>query len=275
VMSVSTDDKGGLHLHQRLTRPVVFLDHWAIRTFAEDVPLQARFIAALHGSGGTWLFSAANLFEFVAMTDLQQAEAAETLLLRAMPAVHVADTTMDKGYLFADGAPPHPEAPDEHWMLKDLAERAQIAGGTLNTRRFVSDAIAHRDRLLPIFVDMKASIAEAVMAIVDDPQKNANAKKFTPSPGMTLRDALFQELVRDPHIDPNYRFDENDAVDLIHALPAASVCDLVLLDARWCHKVNSATRRLREAGVKGKIARCFSRKTLPDFLATLERMTIR
>jgi hypothetical protein len=213
---------------------------------------------------------AANLFEFVAMTDLQQAASAEKLLLGAMPAVHVADTTADQGYLLDDGAPPHPGAPDEHWMLKDLAERARIAGGALNTHRFISDAISHREILLPDFLEMKKAIASAVMELVLHPEKSLNARKFTPSPGMTLRDALFHELVREPHLDPNYTFDENDAVDLIHALPAAVVCDLLLIDARWCHKVASAAKRLRRGGVTGKIASCFSRKALPTFFAGLE-----
>ena len=99
VMSIQPNDSGGYQLRQQLTEPVVYLDHWAVRLFSDDEPLQDRFISALHQSGGTWLFATANLFEFTAMTDVTQAQATERLLSRALPALHVADTTLDRGYL--------------------------------------------------------------------------------------------------------------------------------------------------------------------------------
>lgn len=155
-MTITPNADGGFRVAQNLLRPVVYLDHWAVRFFSEDQPLQDRFLGALHHSGGTWLFSTGNLFEFTAMTDLAQAAAAERLLFRALPAVHIADPTFDKGYLLPEGAPQHPDAPDEHWLLKDLAERAYIAGGHWNTHRFVQDAINHREELLPFFDEMAA-----------------------------------------------------------------------------------------------------------------------
>ncbi|MFN8793204.1 MAG: hypothetical protein ACK50K_02705 [Betaproteobacteria bacterium] len=78
---------GRLLVRQRLVRPVVYLDHWAVRLFSEDMSLQERFVDALQQSRGTWLFACANLMEFVAMTDADQAVAAEELLRRAMPSV--------------------------------------------------------------------------------------------------------------------------------------------------------------------------------------------
>ena len=59
-------------------------------------------------------------------------------------------------------------------------------------------------------------------------------------------------------------------MDLIHAVPAAVVCDLILLDARWSHKVNSAAKRMRKGGVTGKIALCFPQAKVSDFLLALE-----
>jgi hypothetical protein len=184
------------------------------------------------------------------MTDLIQAQATERLLSRALPALHIADTTLDRGFLLLEGAPAHPDAPEEHWLLKDLGERARIAGGILNTRRFIQDAIIHRDQLYPLFKNLKEEVSNSVMALTKDEERHSNARKFAPRAGMTLRDALSQEL--------------------IHAVPAAVVCDLILLDARWSHKVNSATKRMRKGGVTGKMARCFSRATISDFLFALE-----
>jgi len=272
AMKIKPVAGGGYRIEQDLVRPVIYLDHWAVRLFSEDIPLQNRFIDALHRSGGSWLFSNANLMEFVGMSDLGQATQGEKLLLRALPSLYVADTTLDKGFTFLDGAPDHPEAPEKHWMLQDLAERAAINGGAWNTNRFLQDAITHKDELLPLFTEMKAGIAQAVMSLTQDAQKHANALKFKPNRGMTLREALHQELIRDPHIDPNHVFDEHDAMDLIHALPAAVACDLILLDAGWCHKVQSAAKRLKKGGVTGRLASSYSRKSVIAFLTALEEI---
>lgn len=270
VMTIEPNGLGGLRVRQRLLRPVVYLDHWAVRLFSEEMPLQDRFIEALHSAGGTWLFSVANLSEFAEMTDMEQAQAAERLFMRALPAVHVADTTLDPGYLLEEGAPPHPDAPEQHWLLKDIADRAMIAGGVFNSHRFIQDAITHRDQLQPLFENMKESISAAVMSACSDQDRRVRAKKFISTSKMTLRDALGHELIRDHFLDPNQTFDEHDAVDFIHALPAALVCDYILLDQGWCHKLNSATRRLRKGGVTGRIAKCFSKQMVPDFLTALE-----
>lgn len=270
VISIKQNGSGTYQVRQQLTEPVVYLDHWAVRLFSEDEPLQERFISALHRSGGTWLFSTANLFEFTAMTDLSQAQAAERLLSRALPDLHFADTTLDRGYLLVEGAPAHPDAPEDHWLLQDLGERARIAGGILNTRRFIQEAIINRDQLSPLFQNLKMEVSNAVKALTKDQERHSNARKFAPRAGMTLREALLKELLREPHVNEAYVFDENDAMDLIHAVPAAVVCDLILLDARWSHKINSAAKRMRKGGVTGKIAQCFSRAKVTDFLLALE-----
>lgn len=272
-MTIEPNQKGGFRIRQTLVPPVVYLDHWAIRLFSDEVPLQDRFINSLKRSGGTLLFSTANAMEFIAMTDLAQAQRGEHLLLRAMPSLYVADTTLDRGFLLEDGAPDHQEAPDQHWLLRDLGDRAALAGGTWSTKNFLRDVIKHKNQLQPLFDSLKADIAEAVMSLTHDERRHAYAVRFRPMPGMTLRDALNAELIRDPHIDPRHVFDEHDAMDLIHAVPAAVVGDLILLDSGWSHKVERATKRLRDGGVKGKIATCYSPKSVAAFLLTLEHWT--
>jgi hypothetical protein len=126
AMTIVPNGAGGYELKQRLLRPVVYLDHWAVRKFSENAGLQDRFIELLHKSRGTWLFSAANLSEFTVVTDLAQAEAVERLLLRAMPSLYVADTVIDHGFFFAVNPEPHSNTPDQHWMLRDLGDRAAI-----------------------------------------------------------------------------------------------------------------------------------------------------
>lgn len=275
MLEISRDKGGALQLQMRLTRPVVYLDHWAVRLLAEKEVLGDRFASVLHKVGGTLLFSQANLFEFVAMSSISTAHQVERLLEKVLPALYVVDTSSDKAFtagigIRANNAVDSASAPDQNWMLRDLLSRAQISGGKLNVHRFISDAIKHQDLLRPEFEDLKKQISGAIIALTLDPQKRANAAKFVPMSGMALHEVLLHELIRQPLIDPTYQFTENDAMDLVHAVPACLASDYVLLDNSWCHKVRVATSRIRKAGITGSIGQCFTQSQLPAFFAELE-----
>jgi hypothetical protein len=268
-MEIVRQADGRVLLRQRLVRPVVYLDHWAVRLFSEDMSLQDRFIDALQQSRGTWLFACANLMEFVAMTDLDQAVAAEELLRRAMPSVYVADLYSDPGFVLSKKAVPSDDLPDEHWMLEDLAARTLRAGGTLNTTRFVQEAVLQRAVLLPLFVELKQQVANAVRASVADEQKRRLASKFRPVTAMDVSDALLAERLREPHVNQAFRIDDHDAMDLVHTASAATVCDYVLLDRGWTSRLNSAAQRLQRAGVRGKVGRAYWQAQLDEFFEQL------
>lgn len=272
-MTIQPNGAGGYIVTQKLTKPVIYLDHWAVRMFSEDEMLQKQFVAALHRASGTWLFSQLNLFEFVAMTDFEQAAAAEALLKRVLPNLHVADMSIDRGYLLEKGAPPHPDAPDENWILKDLGARAQIAGGAWNTHDFLTDCITHRKELLPLLDQLKQSSVDALKAMTEDSTKVALAKKFTPTAGMDARDALAKELLREPMLNDKFKFDGHHAMDLLHTLGSAMVCDYALLDGGWRHKLESASKRLRDGGVVGSLPKAYDKKMVPDFLSNLEAVS--
>lgn len=271
-MSIEVEAAGGVSIRQNFSSPLVYLDHWAVRLFADDQALADRFIDGLHTARGTWLFSQMNLSEFTAMRDIATARRVEALIQRAFPNLYVLDTVNDTPY-FREDQPVRPrlhDAPAEHWMLRDLAERAVIAGGIFNAHRFVSDAIEHAGQLLPIFEQMKRDIANHTAEIRRAVFANHDRGALVPARNMRLIDIFKEELLVEPAGHANQRFRENDAVDFVHALPACQLCDLVLLDRAWCHKVAMATQRIRAAGIEGKIAACYSRNGVDDFLAALE-----
>jgi hypothetical protein len=271
-MTIHPNGIGGVSIRQNLSSPLVYLDHWAVRRFSDDEALADRFIAALHAAQGTWLFSLMNLSEFTAMRDIPTARRVEALIQRAFPHFYVLDTVDDTPYFREDQAerPRPPDAPDRHWMLRDLGDRAVISGGTFNAHRFISDAIDHADGLLPMFEQMKRDIANHITAIRQTVFANRDRKALTPGHHMRLIDIFKEELLVEPAGQANQRFRDNDAVDFVHALPACQLCDIVLLDTAWCHKVALATRRIRGAGIKGKIAACYSPGGVDHFLAALE-----
>ena len=85
------DSAGRPVLKQAITRPAVYLDHWAIRKFAGDSKLAMRFTAALKASQGTWAVSLLNLIEFIKMTDERQAAQFEELLEQVLPNIFFID----------------------------------------------------------------------------------------------------------------------------------------------------------------------------------------
>jgi hypothetical protein len=276
VMSMVPNGVGGLGVRQTMVRPLVYLDHWAVRLFSDDAALADRFIAALHAAQGTWIFSQANVSEFIAMRDLPTAERAEALIARAFPNFYVIDMVDETDYFRVrdPNAPRHSDAPDRHWMLVELAERALITNGVFNTRRFISDAFAHADTLLPIFEQMKRDIANHVMNVRAQMAEHYDVSKFVPRPGMRLPQIFMEELLVEPTARAGQQFRDNDATDFVHALPSCLLCDMVLLDSAWCHKVAVATRRIRKAGIKGHLAECFSPRQVHDFLSKLEARAV-
>ncbi len=271
-MTIEPNGVGGVTIRQTFSSPLVYLDHWAVRRFSDDGALADRFIAALHSAQGTWLFSQMNLSEFTAMRDLPTARRVEALIQRAFPYFFVLDTVGDTPYFREDQAERAraPDAHDKHWMLRDLGERAVIADGTFNAHRFISDGIDNADGLLPIFEQMKRDIASHITAIRQAVFANQARRALVPGCHMRLIDIFKEELLVEPAGQANQRFRDNDAVDFVHALLACQLCDLVLLDTAWCHKVALATRRIRRAGIEGKIATCYSPNGVEDFLAALE-----
>jgi hypothetical protein len=271
-MTIQPNGVAGVSIRQTLSNPLIYLDHWAVRRFSNDDALADRFIAALHAAQGTWLFSHMNLSEFTAMRDIPTARSVEALIQRAFPYFYVLDTVADTPYFREDqaGRLSPPEAPDTHWMLRDLGDRAVISGGTFNAHRFVSDAIDHANELMPIFEQMKRDIANHITTIRQAVFANRDRRTLVPSRHMRLIDIFKEELLIEPAGQENQRFRGNDAVDFVHALPACQLCDMVLLDTAWCHKVALATRRIREAGIEGKIAACYSLHSVDDFLVALE-----
>lgn len=271
-MTIHPNGVGGVSIRQTFSSPLIYLDHWAVRRFSDDEALADRFIAALHAAQGTWLFSHMNLSEFVAMRDTPTARRVEALIQRAFPYFYVLDTVADTPYFREEqaGRPRPPEAPDKHWMLKDLGDRAVISGGAFNAHRFISDAIDHADELMPIFEHMKGDIANHIVAIRQAVFANQDRQALVPSRYMRLIDIFKEELLVEPAGQVNQGFRGNDAVDFIHALPACQLCDMVLLDTAWCHKVALATQRIRGVGITGKIAACYSPNGVDDFLVALE-----
>jgi hypothetical protein len=270
TMQLNSFGEGAVSVSQTFDRPLVYLDHWAVRMFSDNHAIQTRFVQALKEAAGTLLFSSHNLAEFCALNDIECATRAEDMLARVLPNIAVVDMTADPEFRPPSDVSPE-EGPKAYWLLDDLAARAKIAG-SLTTHRFVSDSVRHRDELHPTFTDMAESIAAAVNADRANPERVELARDFRPKQGMNAYLILQGELLRDVYLNADAGFTSNDASDFVHSLGALLHCDYVLLDNKWCHKARVARQRLKNVGFRARLADSFSAKGngVGEFLRALE-----
>jgi len=274
VMTILKTDDGRIGLHQELVSPTVYLDHWAVVQFANSELLADRFISALHAAQGTWVLSQINLSEFAAAKDVASAQKVEQLIERAFPNFYVFDTVDQADAIQQrDLEEPRPaDAPERDWILIELANRSRGAGGKFSAKGVISDPVAGRHRLLPAFEHLKQTVARGIAVKRQELFATRPRSELVPTRVMDLQHAFFSELIAEPAAQEGQRVKENDATDLMHAFPACCLFDMVLLDKSWCNKVAVATKRIRDAGIEGHLASCYSPKMLDQFFADLEAL---
>lgn len=77
---------------------------------------------------------------------------------------------------------------------------------------------------------------------------------------------------KDPLLEDRDFRQENDTVDLLHAVVHASYAELVVLDGKWASAIEQSTKRIRRIGYTASIARPFSPRNqgIEAFLSALE-----
>ncbi|MET3441835.1 hypothetical protein ABIC94_002597 [Variovorax paradoxus] len=273
MISMFSTEAGEPRMRQSLVAPAIYMDHWAIRKFSEDLSLRDRFLAALNRSGGTLLLSLHNFGEFSGMTDEQQAAAAELFFDLALPRLFVADFGGDPGFMQRHGRPTE-DGKRENLILREMADRWLGNGNRLTMVGLVGDSVENRAIVNRALQDLQVSVAQTVNSLKIDPAKVALAKSDKRAQGATLRDLVMNALLRDFVVDAAAVFGPHDASDFVHAMGAAMSCELVLLDGRWAHKMNQADRRLRKMGVTHRLPRAFAPRELSQFLDAIEAMPL-
>lgn len=261
---------------QRLERPAVYLDTFAIREIADSDELSARFARALKSSGGTWLLASLSMSEFARFTDPRHAQCAEKLLAQVVP--HI--------YLFLS----EPDVDMERRSETDLARRSLPRADERNmdyfSRRWAKEQnlpetfrgmfqLVHERR-----VEMAATLDDVASKVVaslthhrqlDTYRRNAKAAR--PDDGRTRQQVISGDLLRELVLDTKASITNNDALDLMHAVDAVDYCDLVLLDKAWERCVNALRQRIAQTGIDMPVAACFSKSNdgVGRFLDSIER----
>jgi hypothetical protein len=253
-------EDGRLSIEQKLTKPTVYLDHWAIRKFSDDTALQGRFLRALHDCGGTLLFTVQNVVEFSQMSDQRQAARAEKFLDRILPNLFVVDAALQAGFMLPASQYAQELDQWQDWMLRAFGQRWVTNGNRLSADGMLQEMVLHGRHLAREFQLTNESVAKAVNDLRSDADQMRKARASRPLPGASLRNTVTAEMMRDTHLNPRASFTANDASDMVHAIPDAVMCELALLDRKWCDKIEKVRQRFETHGLKTPLAQVFSHR---------------
>lgn len=265
----------GIHVKQSFDSPTVYLDHWAIRLFSDDLELQDRFVNALMSKDGTLLLSYLSFGEFARATDSRHCHDAEAFLERLLPNIFLTDFSFDK---VLEQELTEPNNQKRFWpsedlpLLKFFVERAQSAKLGFTMHGFIT--LAHVNR-----VEISKTTNIAIRMLLDslekargDPSYVVKARNTHPNDARTRTFVILGELLRCFNLDSTAPISENDAIDLLHAAMPVNCCDYILLDGPWAERVEKMRQRMVKAATNMPIARCFSKRGngITAFLVDLE-----
>jgi hypothetical protein len=261
---------------QRLDRPAVYLDTFAIRTIADSDELSARFASSLSRGGGTWLLAAVCMGEFARFSDPRHAERAERLLAMVVPNIYVFVSAPEGER--GDGAdasvsqrpfPPTDERNMDYFARKWVGTQ-EFAPTFQGMFQLVHERRAEMAQTLDA---IGGKLVAALMHYRQVESYRHKAKAARVDDGRSRQRIISGELLREPVLDTNAAIRANDAIDLMHAVDAVDFADLVVLDKAWERRVDTLRRKIEAAGMDMPIARCFSLRNdgLTKFLEAIER----
>ena len=269
------ESNGANHVRQSFDSPTVYLDHWAIRLFSDDLALQDRFVEALMTTGGTLLLSNLSFAEFSNATDPRHCTDTEAFLERLLPNIYLTDFALDR-ILEREQRETNNQRrfwpPSDLPALKFLVERSGLIVPRLTMRGFVALAHEERTRVSKSVEQLTTSVAEGLADVQTDPEYISRARKVPPSDKRPRTLLILGELIRGFNLDQNAQFKDNDVVDLLHAAMPLNCCDFVLLDGAWSERVEKMRLRIAKTGIQMPMAKCYSRREsgIEDFLASLK-----
>jgi len=253
----------------------VYLDHWAIRLFSDDLHLQDRFVSALMSKGGTLLLSNFSFVEFAAASDQKHCYDTETFIERLLPNIYLTDFALDK--VLEKENDEHNNAkrfwpPADLPQLKFLVERTQPGSSGLTMRGFISLAHVYRTQLSQSIEELIRTVGDGLNSARSDASYVAKTRKARPSDERPRTLLILGELLRDFNLDPKATISRNDVIDLFHAAMPLNCCDYILLDGPWAERVAKMKHRISKTSMKMPVAKCFSQRDngVEAFLADLD-----
>jgi hypothetical protein len=264
-----------VHARQSFDSPTVYFDHWAIRTFSDDLDIQDRFVQALMSKGGTFLLSNLSMVEFARAADARHCRDTEAFIERLLPNIFFTDFALDK---LLEQERTQSNNQKRFWPTADLStlkffcERAQDTPYGFTMHGFISVTHKYGTELVETTDRVAAEIVKWIESIRLDPTYISKTRNSIPNERRPRTKVILGELIRGFVLDHNAPILKNDAIDLLHTFMSVNCCDYVLLDGPWAERVEKMRRRIVNVETAMPIAKCFSMRSngIKDFLTDLE-----
>lgn len=248
---------------QRLERPAVYLDTFAIREIAYSDELSARFARALKSSGGTWLLAPLSMGEFARFTDPRHVHCAERLLAQVVPHIQLFISEPSLGMERRSAADlarrslPRADERNMDYFSRRWARTQTFAETFQGMFQLVHE---RREEMTVVLDDIASKLVASLSYHRQLENYRRKAKAARPDDGRTRQQVISGDLLRELVLDTNASISSNDALDLMHAADAVDYCDLVLLDKAWERRINELRQRIAQMGIDMPIATCFSKR---------------
>lgn len=265
-------EDNGVKVRQEFLHPAVYLDHWALCEFSDNVGIQNQLVELIKVKNGTLVVSHLNLLEFTKMNDSKHVKAAELFLNRLLPNVYLADFDLEQAIRF-DLKYPHERlsAPPDLRVLKILADRCLTLNSDISFDGFITFSYTHKDSLARLWSDSVEDMVNVLKTQKKDLSFVKKSRSSLPDLERSKTHVIMGELIRDLIISPETKIKPNDIIDSLHATLSLHYCDYVLLDGAWEQKTKNMQRRILNQNIKIETAKCFSKKNngIQSFLKDL------
>jgi hypothetical protein len=273
------NDGGVLVAQQKFDRPVVYLDHWAVRKLAADPALGDRFATALKRTGGTWAISLVNLMEFIKMTDHGQAAEFERLIDKVLPNLFFIDflapAVADRERAMQEGG--RRDAPyGDTQLFGVFAHSGTKSLSGFSAESLVTVIVQQRQRLEQDFDSLRSTIAMRITTLRDELNADASLQRMVKASQEAAQAMptllMMRELLGSLLLDPAKIVGPNDATDFLHAVVPVAYCDFALLDSQWKHRVAVVAKRFSDQDLSVRVAQVFCDRPddITQFFTALE-----
>ena len=248
--------------------PNIYMDMWALTTFAQDQTLRQQFLG-IFDDRGTLLISTMLAVEIGANRATDWPEM-RTLLDAVGP--HWLPLTVDP-FVVMEAQEKQSSAHDaciSHGFINDQKFSAKLRAGDLSLANVV-DLTRGRDGI-ELKASADAGTAEIAAAVpkhraahrADATYLNSQWKNLPWHPTRSMR-PIYNAFVR-LTVKDSFAFDDNHARDMFHAIASVGCAHIALLDSHWAEQARKVEKQFNGPA---EFARIYDPSQLQKFLAEL------
>ena len=265
-------DDGRELLIEKMGRPIVYLDNWAINDISLNLSFRQRFIDIMKSRKGTLRISVSNIVELLKQTDKKQIESIFKLIDSVDAGLINTNfqevITIENNILVEsvdDNPSNHLDLIYVYLLAQNWPESWTISGFIRSVLENSSEK--HFTESWDQFAKKMESFLNAVRSEKEYNKKSKTRSAATRKAGKKYDRAtreLFQlgfDFVVQHH---DMIMSSNEWHDFFHLIVPVAYCDIVLLDKRWTTFVSQTKYTYPD------IAFVFNRKSMEDFFNKLE-----